>query len=59
MFDMNQEELQSVLQQLDQAIYNHERWHEDLTRTLICRMPFDQRDVTKDAHKHCRFGQWY
>ncbi len=52
-------ELQSTLQQLDQAIYNHEQWSKDLTRTIICRLPYDNRDVADDAYRHCRFGQWY
>ncbi len=57
MFDV--EDLQTPLKELGQAIYNHEQWHKDLTRVLICRLPYDQRDVADDAHRHCRFGQWY
>ena len=59
MIDIPNEELQAVLQELTQAIYNHEQWHKDLTRTLLCRLPYDRRDVAQDAHRHCRFGQWY
>ena len=59
MFSMNEKDLTATLQQLDQAIYNHEQWLKDVTRTVICRLPYDQRDVAKDAHHHCRFGQWY
>jgi len=53
------DELQTILMQLDQAIYNHEQWSEALNRTLICRTFYDQRDVHKDAHRQCQFGQWY
>jgi len=48
-----------VVLQLDQAIYNHNKWYESLLRTLVCRLPYDGRDVEKDAHRKCRFGQWY
>jgi diguanylate cyclase (GGDEF)-like protein len=59
MLDMSRRELQATLQQLDQAIYNHEQWLKDLTRTIICGLPYDNRDTAEDAHRHCRFGQWY
>jgi len=58
MFGIAPEELQSVLAQLDQAIRNHEEWFESLNRLMLCRLPFDQRDVREDAHRECRFGQW-
>ncbi len=57
MFDV--EDLQIALKELSQAVYNHEQWHKDLTRVMICRLPYDQRDVADDAHRQCRFGQWY
>lgn len=50
---------QVTLQQLSQAIYNHEQWHKELTRKIIFRLPCDRRDVAEDAHRQCRFGQWY
>ncbi len=59
MFAFATEELQAVLLQLDQAIYNHEQWSKGLDRTLICKSHCDQRDVSPDAHRHCQFGQWY
>jgi len=59
MFNIGNKELQLTLQQLDQAIYTHERWTKDLTRTIICRLPYDNRDIADDAHRQCRFGQWY
>lgn len=48
-------QLQSVLGQLDQALYNHEQWHRNISRALISRLPADPPDL----HRHCRFGQWY
>lgn len=59
MFAFSTEELQLVLMQLDQAIYNHEQWSKSLDRTLICKSMCDQRDVSPDAHRQCPFGQWY
>lgn len=59
MFNVSHEELQTVLRQLDQAIYSHEQWQRDMIRTLICRLPYDSRDVEESAHRQCRFGQWY
>jgi diguanylate cyclase len=57
--NISHDDLQKVLLQLDQAIYNHNQWHESLLRNLVCRLPYDGRDVEKDAHRKCRFGQWY
>lgn len=52
-------ELQQVLTQLDQALYNHQQWHNDLIRTLACRLPCDKHDTVPESYKECRFGQWY
>lgn len=59
MLNMERDELQEALQQLDQAVYNHEQWSKDLIRSIICQLPFDKRDLMEDAHRHCGFGQWY
>lgn len=57
--NIDHDDLQKVLLQLDQAIYNHNQWYESLLRNLVCRLPYDIRDVEEDAHQKCRFGQWY
>ncbi len=59
MYALTTDELQSILTHLDQAIYNHEQWSRALDRTLVCRALYDQRDVDKEAHRQCQFGQWY
>jgi hypothetical protein len=41
MFKTSKEELQATLQQLDQALYRHKQWHTELTRTIICRLPYN------------------
>jgi diguanylate cyclase len=55
----NRGELQQILTQLDQALYNHQQWHNDIIRTLVCRLPHDKHAIDSDAYKECRFGQWY
>lgn len=59
MIKLEQNEIQAILTQLDQAIYNHGEWFDSITRTLVCRLPQDHRDVADDAHRQCRLGQWY
>ena len=51
--------MRSSVAELEQALFNHEQWCEGLYSTLICRLPPDQRDMEDDAHRRCRFGQWY
>jgi diguanylate cyclase (GGDEF)-like protein len=59
MLNISRKEVQGTLQQLDQAIYNHEQWSKDIARSIICRLPYDNRDIADEAHRQCRFGQWY
>lgn len=59
MFEVSHKELDGILVQIDQAIDNHEQWHRQLMRTLVCRLQPDQRDLDGNAHTQCRFGQWY
>ncbi|MBI2791031.1 MAG: diguanylate cyclase [Gammaproteobacteria bacterium] len=56
---INHDELQQILAQLDQALYHHQQWHNAIIRILVCRLPCDKHDLRADAHKQCRFGQWY
>lgn len=51
-------QLQAMLGQLDQALYNHEQWTKGLLRGLVARLPADAADLRPDAHHRCRFGQW-
>ncbi|MBI4922692.1 MAG: diguanylate cyclase [Devosia nanyangense] len=53
------EQMRSALKELQQAVYNHEQWAENLHATLICHLPPDLRDTGTDAHRNCRFGQWF
>lgn len=55
---LSPDDMRKALTELDQALFNHEQWCEELNRTLICRLPPDRRDIDDQAHKNCRFGQW-
>ncbi len=57
--NLSNEQLRAALNALEQAIYNHEQWAEELYGALICHLAPDQRDLGPDAHHACRFGQWY
>lgn len=56
---MRTNQLQDILENLEQAIEAHERWHEALLRSLVCNLPHAAVDLRQDAHLHCRFGRWY
>jgi len=59
MFEVGHKELDSILVQINQAVDSHDQWYHQLVRTLVCKLPPDQRDLAEDAHTLCRFGQWY
>ena len=59
MHDPSNEGMRQAVTELTQALYHHEQWCESLYATLICRLPYDQRDVSSEAHRACRFGHWY
>lgn len=59
MDSFSREELQEVIFQLEQALYNHQQWYNALIRSLICQLPADCHDLSEEAYKECRFGQWY
>lgn len=58
MFTRTPAELQTLISNVDQAIYNHDRWYDALIATLMCHLPYDEHDVHEEAFKLCRFGQW-
>lgn len=57
--NMSDEQMRTALKELEQAVYNHEQWAETLYGTLICHLSPDERDISREAHHICRFGQWY
>ena len=56
---ISRDELQTILAQLDQALYNHIQRHNSLIRTLTCKLPSDKHNTVPKAYKECLFGQWY
>lgn len=58
-YSISRNDQQEIISQLEQALYNHRQWHSALIRTLICQLPPDKHDILPEAHKECRFGQWY
>ncbi|WP_124950624.1 diguanylate cyclase domain-containing protein [Sulfuriferula thiophila] len=59
MLNIDEDVLQAALKQLKQAVYNHELWHKELTRTIIGRLPCEQRDLAHNAHHYCCLGLWF
>lgn len=58
MFTRTPAELQVLISNVDQAIYNHDRWYDALIATLMCHLPYDEHDVHEQSFRQCRFGQW-
>jgi diguanylate cyclase len=52
-------QLRATLTLLEQANYHHEQWAEKIHGTLVCNLEPDTRDLAPEAHRRCRFGQWY
>jgi diguanylate cyclase len=59
MLRMDPTALRRSLEQLDQAAHDHARWHDNLIRSIVCRLPCDPNDLDERAHRQCRFGRWY
>jgi len=59
MLRMDPVRLRTALEQLQQATHDHDEWHENLLRAVVCGLPFNLAEVAEDAHVHCRFGRWY
>ncbi len=58
MFTRTPTELHVLVSNINQAIYNHDRWYEGLIATLMCHLPYDEHDVHEESFRRCRFGQW-
>jgi diguanylate cyclase (GGDEF)-like protein len=58
MFTRTPAELQTLISNVDQALYNHDRWYEAQVATLMCHLPYDEHDVHEESFRRCRFGQW-
>lgn len=56
---LSQEDMVAAVTELDQAIYTHEQWTEEIYAALICHLHADERDLSEESFRKCRFGQWY
>ncbi|EKE09018.1 MAG: Signaling protein with a GGDEF protein [uncultured bacterium] len=56
---IDREELQAIVVQLEQALYNHLQWHNALIRVFACHLPCNLNDMHPQSYKKCLFGQWY
>jgi diguanylate cyclase len=57
--EVTRDELQGIIGQLKESLYNHQQWYNGLIRTLVCKLPADKHDTSLEAHTECRLGQWY
>jgi len=51
--------IQNILEQLEQAIRDHNQWLMEWHRALVCRVPLQEQHMANNAHRHCEFGKWY
>ena len=56
---LSQEEMLTAVSELDQALYTHEQWTEEVYAALVCHLQADERDLCAESYRQCRFGQWY
>ena len=59
MLRMDLAALRKTLEQLEQAVRDHARWHANLIRSIVCRLPCDPNDLVEQAYRQCHFGRWY
>jgi len=57
--NLTNQETQSTIDVLENAIANHQQWLNQLHESLICNQPFQDDVYREDAHRHCKLGQWY
>jgi diguanylate cyclase len=58
LLEMTREQKRAALNELRQAIFQHDLWYESFNRTIICNQVPDERDLAEDAHKRWPFGKW-
>ena len=53
------EVLQAILTQVNQAIFEHSKWHSAFIRSIICKLPENEINVLPISHASCNFGIWF
>ncbi len=57
--DTSLNEILPLLRGLATGLINHSQWIKVLHRSLICNDEPDRCDLVNNAHRLCKFGQWY
>ena len=52
-------ETETTIDILEKAITYHQDWLTRFHESLVCGSPFTNDVYRKDAHRHCKLGQWY
>jgi diguanylate cyclase (GGDEF)-like protein/PAS domain S-box-containing protein len=52
-------ELEQYATELEHAVESHSQWLSHINRTLICKLPPEQKDIGNAPHHECHFGRWY
>lgn len=55
---LTREQKRSALNDLRQALFQHELWYENFNRTIICGQVPDERDLQDGANYSWSLGQW-
>jgi len=55
---LSREQKRSALNDLRQALFQHELWYENFNRTIICGQVPDERDLQDGANYSWPLGQW-
>lgn len=56
---LNDKELEKVIEQLEVADVNHQRWLKCVHSSIICKHSFESDVMSPMAHTCCQFGEWY
>ena len=56
--ELTREQKRATLNELRQALFQHDLWYENFNRTMICNQAPDDRDLAEDAHRRWPFGKW-
>lgn len=59
MINVSAEDLGYIISKIDDALMLHDNWREGFQRTLICRLPPPEADLSHDAHEQSAFGRWF
>ena len=52
-------EIEQYSLELELAVNSHARWLNQLNRTIICKLPPQDDDISETAHLLCHLGRWY